>query len=283
MKQPLKQWLIDVPVLLGGAGLVAFGLVMFTIPNDIAPGGVSGFATALCHATGALSVGSWSLLLNVPLAAVAWWKLGLRPLLRTLLATVLLSVLTDVFTLFVPPYTNNPLLAACFGGASMGLGLGLLFIRGISTGGTDLLSMLVNRWLPNLPLSKLLLCIDALVVVFAVIVFGNLEVALYSFVTIFITTKAIDGVMQGVDYAKVIHVVTERGDELLKTLADEMGRGVTALPARGGYTGRDKQVLMIVTHRGEFAQTLGIIKRIDPSAFLMVTNATEVHGEGFKQ
>ena len=149
MKQPLKQWLIDVPVLLGGAGLVAFGLVMFTIPNDIAPGGVSGLATALCHATGALSVGSWSLLLNVPLAAAAWWKLGLRPLLRTLLATVLLSVLTDVFALFVPAYTNNPLLAACFGGASMGLGLGLLFIRGISTGGTDLLSMLVNGGCPT--------------------------------------------------------------------------------------------------------------------------------------
>lgn len=283
MKTALKQWLIDVPVLLAGTSLVAFGLVMFTIPNDIAPGGVSGLATALSHVTGVLTVGAWSLLLNVPLMAVAWWKLGFRPLCRTLIATVLLSLLIDLFTLFVPAYTNNPLLSACFGGASMGVGLGLLFIRGISTGGTDLLSMLLNRVFPNLSLSTLLLCIDALVVVFAVIVFGNIEVALYSFVTIFVTTKAIDGIMQGLDYAKVIHVVTEHGDALLKTLTDELGRGVTALPARGGYTGRDKQLLMIVTHRGEFAQTLGIIKRIDPSAFLIVTNATEVHGEGFKQ
>lgn len=283
MKKTLRQWLIDIPVLLFGTALIAFGLVMFTVPNDIAPGGVSGLATALTHATGVLTVGSWSLLLNVPLAALAWWKMGFRPLCKTLLATALLSVLIDVFALFVPPYTNNPLLAACFGGAAMGVGLGALFSRGISTGGTDLLSMLLHRLFPNLTLSRLLLCADALVVVFAVIVFGNVEVALYSFVTIFLTTKAIDGVMQGMDYAKVIHVVTERGGELLKTLTDEMGRGVTAMAARGGYTGRDKQVLMIVTHRREFAQTLGIIKRIDPDAFLTVTNATEVHGEGFKQ
>lgn len=283
MKETLRQWLIDIPVLLFGTALVAFGLVMFTVPNDIAPGGVSGLATALTHATGVLTVGSWSLLLNVPLAALAWWKLGFRPLCKTLLATALLSVLIDVFALFVPPYTNNPLLAAFFGGAAMGVGLGALFSRGISTGGTDLLSMLLHRLFPNLTLSRLLLCADALVVVFAVIVFGNVEVALYSFVTIFLTTKAIDGVMQGMDYAKVIHVVTERGEELLKTLTEEMGRGVTAMTARGGYTGRDKQVLMIVTHRREFAQTLGIIKRIDPDAFLTVTNATEVHGEGFKQ
>lgn len=283
MKKNLRQWLVDAPVLVTGTALVAFGLVMFTVPNDIAPGGVSGLATALAHLTGGLSVGMWTLLLNVPLIALAWWKLGFRPLCKTLLSTVLLSALMELFAPIVPAYTNNPLMAACFGGAVMGVGMGLLFSRGISTGGTDLASMLLNRAFPDLPLSRLLLCVDALVVVFAVVVFGNIEVALYSFVTIFLTTKAIDGVTQGMDYAKVIHVVTERGDELLKTLADEMGRGITALPARGGFTGRDKQVLMIVTHRGEFAQTLGIIKRIDPDAFLTVTNATEVHGEGFKQ
>ena len=230
-----------------------------------------------------MTVGAWSLLLNVPLAAFAWWKLGFRPLCKTLAATLLLSVFIDLLTLVVPPYTNNPLLAAGFGGAVMGVGMGVLFVRGISTGGTDLLTLLLNRAFPNLSLSTLLLCIDTLVVVFAVIVFGNIEIALYSFVTIFVTSKAIDGIMQGVDHTKVLYVITERSEALLEKLAMEMGLGVTALPARGGYTGRDKQMLMVVTHRSDFAKTLGLIKSIDPAAFLIVMNATEVHGEGFKE
>lgn len=283
MKAELKRWLVDVPVILLGTALVALGLAMFTIPNDIAPGGVSGLATALSHLTSVLTVGTWSLLLNVPLLVIAWWKLGFRPLAKTLMATVLLSAFIDLFAIFVPPYTNNPLLAACFGGALLGAGTGVLFIRGISTGGTDLLSLLLNRLLPNLSLGTLLMCIDAVVVLFAVIVFGNIEIALYSFVTIFIATKAIDGIMQGVDYAKVIHVVTEHGEELSRKLTEELERGVTTMPARGGYTGRDKQLLLVVTRRSDFAQTLGIIKTVDPSAFLIVTNATEVHGEGFKE
>ena len=267
MKKRTKQWLLDAAAIGAGTALVALGLAMFTIPNDIAPGGVSGLATALTHVTGGfMTVGAWSLLLNVPLAAVAWWKLGFRPLCKTLAATVLLSVFIDLLSLVVPPYTNNPLLAAGFGGALMGVGMGVLFARGISTGGTDLLTLLLNRVFPNLSLSTLLLCIDTLVVVFAVIVFGN-----------------IDGIMQGVDHTKVLYVVTEQSEALLGKLAMEMGLGVTALPARGGYTGRDKQMLMVVTHRSDFAKTLGLIKSIDPAAFLIVMNATEVHGEGFKE
>ena len=284
MRLRTKQWLLDAAAIGVGTALVALGLAMFTIPNDIAPGGVSGLATALTHVTGGrMTVGAWSLLLNVPLAAFAWWKLGFRPLCKTLAATLLLSVFIDLLMLVVPPYTNNPLLAAGFGGAVMGVGMGVLFVRGISTGGTDLLTLLHNRVFPNLSLSTLLLCIDTLVVVFAVIVFGNIEIALYSFVTIFVTSKAIDGIMQGVDHTKVLYVITERSEALLEKLAMEMGLGVTALPARGGYTGRDKQMLMVVTHRSDFAKTLGLIKSIDPAAFLIVMNATEVHGEGFKE
>ena len=132
MKKRTKQWLLDVSAIGAGTALVALGLAMFTIPNDIAPGGVSGLATALTHVTGGfMTVGAWSLLLNVPLAAVAWWKLGFRPLCKTLAATVLLSVFIDLLSLVVPPYTNNPLLAAGCGVALMGVGMGVLFARGM--------------------------------------------------------------------------------------------------------------------------------------------------------
>ena len=281
MKQSARAWLIDILAILSGSALVAAGLVLFTIPNNIAPGGVSGLATALAHIT-PLTVGVWTLGLNVPLIALAWWKLGFRPLLKTIVTTLLLSVFIDVFGLLLPVYTNNVLLAAVLGGVLFGVGMGIIFVRGASTGGTDLISLLLNRAFPNLSVGSLLLIVDAVVVIFAVVVFRNIEVALYSIVTIFVTSRTVDAIMQGVDHAKVIYIVTERGEDILALLADDLGRGVTVLQGRGGYTKRDKHVLMLVTHRNSFAQTLKAVKTVDNKAFIFVTDATEVHGEGFK-
>ena len=150
----IKAAALDAVILILGSALVAAGLSMFTAPNDIAPGGVSGLATALAYLVGdRIIIGLWTFLLNVPLVIVAWRKLGFRPLARTAVATVLLSLFIDLFTAVLPHYTNNILLAACFGGALCGAGMGLLFVRGASTGGTDLLSLLLNRAFPNLSVS----------------------------------------------------------------------------------------------------------------------------------
>jgi len=273
----------DAGAVLIGTAAVAAGLAVFTIPNDIAPGGVSGLATALAELFGhRIGIGTLTLLLNVPLFLLAWRVLGLRPLLATLAATVTLSVFIDLFCAILPTYTNNVLLAAGLGGVLCGAGMGLLFVRGASTGGTDLLSLLLHRSFPNLSVSTLLMCADAAVVLLAVIVFRNVEVALYSIVTIYVTSKVIDGIMQGVDFAKVIYVVTEQGEAINARLTTETECGVTVLDARGGYTGRDKQLLMVITRRNEFAETLGLIKSIDKAAFIFISSATEVHGEGFK-
>lgn len=274
--------LLDALTIAVSCFLVAAGLDMFTIPNQIAPGGVSGLATAIAGLV-PLKVGVLALIFNLPLLLAAWKILGLRPLLKTLAATVLLSVMIDFFAPLLPAYTNNELLAAGLGGVLLGAGTGFLFLRGISTGGTDLLSILMLRPFPNLPIGYLLLCIDASVVVVAVCIFQNLEVALYSGVTIFISSKVIDGIMSGMNYAKVIYIVTERGEELTAALKTDTQRGVTALPAQGGYTGGKKTVLMTVTRRNALAQTIQTIKRTDPAAFLFVVNAAEVHGEGFKR
>ncbi|MEA5048443.1 MAG: YitT family protein [Eubacteriales bacterium] len=281
MKQNARTWALDILSFVLGSAMVAAGLVLFTIPNDIAPGGVSGLATALAYLS-PVSVGVWTLLLNIPLVALAWWKLGFRPLIKTIIATLLLSGFIELFLRILPPYSNNVLLASVLGGVLCGAGMGIIFVRGATTGGTDLISLLLNRVFPNASVGSLLLIVDATVVVFAVLVFRNIEVALYSIVTIFATTRTIDAIMQGVDHAKVIYIVTERGDDILALLADELGRGVTVLQGRGGYTRRDKNVLMLVTHRNSFAQTLKSVKTIDKKAFIFVTDATEVHGEGFK-
>lgn len=281
MKQTASQWLIDIAVVVAGTLLVASGLVMFTIPNNIAPGGVSGLATALAHIS-PLRVGLWTFLLNVPLVILALWKLGFKPLIKTLIGTVLLSFFIDLLTPILPAYVNNPLLAAVLGGVIMGVGMGIIFLRGATTGGTDLISMMLNRVLPNVSMGSLLLCVDSCVIIFAMIVFRDIEVALYSIVTLFVTTKMIDSIMQGVDYAKVVYVVTENGGALNQILAQELGRGVTIIDGRGGYSNRGKQVLMVVTRRNVLTQTLRAIKQHDKNAFIFVTNAVEVHGEGFK-
>ncbi len=278
-----KKLLKDILYIVVGTAAVAAGLVVFTIPNDIAPGGVSGLATALSFLLcGRISVGVLTLLINVPLFFFTARRFGYGPLLSSLAATLLLSLFIALFDYVLPPYTGNVLLAAVLGGVVMGFGMALLFMRGASTGGTDLLSLLLNDLLPNFSVSKLLLGVDALVVLVAVLIFRDVEVALYSIVTIYVTTKVIDGIMQGADSERVIYAITERGDEVNRRLTVELERGVTLLDARGGYTGKEKKLFMVITHRNQFAQTLAAIKQTDPEAFIFVSNASEVHGEGFK-
>ncbi len=265
-----------------GSMIVALAVAVFTVPNDIAPGGVSGMATALASIV-PIRVGVWMLLLNVPLLLAAWRLQGAHSLAMTLLATVLLSFFIDLFADLLPGYTNNPLLAAVSGGVLTGLGIGILFLRGISTGGTDLAALLLKRVFPNVPSGILLLAVDSAVVAFAVCVFRDIEVALYSAITIWVSSKVIDALAQGVDYAKVIYTVTEHGAEICRVLNQHTDRGTTLIPAQGGYTGSEKQMVVTVTRRRVLAQTLRLIRETDPRAFTFVMNSTEVHGEGFKR
>ncbi len=277
-----RRLLADSIAIIIGSALTALGLSVFTVPNNIAPGGVSGIATALSTLIG-VPVGTLSLVLNIPLMAVALKRLGLKPLAKTIVATVLLSVFIDLFAVWLPGYTNNELLAALMGGGFMGVGLGLLLTRGISTGGTDLIGLMLFKLRPGFSMGQLLMAIDTLVVIFAVVVFREIEVALYSVVALFVTSKTIDAIQEGVDHAKVIYIITDQEEALLNRIAHEMGRGVTVLPARGGFSGKDKTVLMTIARRNEVALTLQAVRMIDPRAFTIISDATEVHGEGFKE
>lgn len=275
-----RTLIYDLLLILVGCLLTALALDIFTIPNNIAPGGVSGLATALAEIS-PISIGLWMLLMNIPLLLLAWRMIGLRPLLLTLVSTLALSLFTDLFA-FLPGYTSDMLLASVFGGALSGLGIGLLFLRGISTGGTDLLALLLKKPFPNIPNGTLLLFADAAVVLIAAAVFRDVHVAIYSAITIFCSSKVIDALAEGVDHAKVIYTVTGKGSEVCAVLNANTPRGTTLIQASGGYTGENKQVVITVTRRNALAQTLRLIKQTDPYAFTFVTAATEVHGEGFK-
>ena len=232
-QQKKRDVLLDVLTVLFACPLISAAIAVFNVPNDIAPGGVAGLSTALAEVFPPISVGVWMVMLNTPLLLAAWRRFKRRALVMTLAATGSVAVLVDIFGMLLPAYSNNPLLAAIAGGTFTGLGAGLLLQRGISTGGTDLLALLLRRIFPNLRTGMLMLCIDISVVTFAVIVFKDIEVALYSAIAIFIVSKIVDAIAQGVDYAKVIYTVTEHGDEVSRAVTERADRGTTIVKAQG--------------------------------------------------
>ena len=276
-----KELLLDILFVIVGSALVGAALSVFTVPNDIAPGGVSGLATALAYIT-PIRVSIWTLALNIPLLIGAWRLLGRRSLIFTLISTGLLSLFIDLSATYLPAYTNDALIASVFGGAISGLGVGILFLRGISTGGTDLLALLLHKPFPNVANGTLLLVVDATVVGIAVCIFHDIDVALYSTIAIVVSSKVVDALAQGVDYAKVIYTITSEGDKVTEAINTYTNRGATIIPALGGYTKDNKQIVITVTRRHVLSQTLRLIKQTDPAAFTFVTDSTEVHGEGFK-
>ena len=276
-----RQVIYDLVCCVIGSALVGIALSVFTVPNNIAPGGVSGLATALAHVLG-MHVSVLTLVLNVPIMLAAWRSMGKRTFFYTLICTGLLSLFIELAECCLPQYTGNVLIAAVYGGVLCGLGMGLLFLRDITTGGTDLLALLLKKLFPNVPSGTMLMFVDVAVVLVAVVIFRDMEVAMTSAITIFVTSKVIDAMAQGVDYAKVIYVITDRGVELSAALNQNTERGNTLIKASGGFTGTDKQLLITVTRRNVLSQTLHLIKQVDPAAFTFVTNSTEVHGEGFR-
>ena len=221
-------------------------------------------------------------MMNIPLMIAAWRKLGPRAIFYTLVATLLLSFFIEIGERFLPKYSSDTLVASLMGGVVSGLGMGMLFIRGISTGGTDLLALILKKLLPNLPTGTLLMFVDATVVVIATLIFRDFDVAIYSAITIYVCSKVIDTLTQGVDYAKVIYTVSSHGEEIARALNENTDRGSTLIPAFGGYTGESKQIVMTVTRRSVVAQTLRLIRQTDPKSFSFVMDSTEVHGEGFR-
>ncbi len=288
-KKSLIDFMWDAVSIIFGCMIMAFGMVMFTIPNNIAPGGLSGLATALSYLISetvgvSLGVGVLTFAMQVPIILIAMKMFGLKALITTAITAVAYSGSIELVSLIPNLYTHtdNLLLAAVMGGAAIGLGVAILFMRGLATGGTDTISMVLRVKFPRIRAGSLMMAVDAVVVLIAVIIFGDIEVALYSGISIFVSGKVIDAVMQGFDYARVFFIITDRAEAILHALAEEMGRGVTEIRVRGGYTHEDKKMLMTVARKGDVSLTLKLIKRVDPGAFLIMFNATEVIGKGFK-
>lgn len=280
-KIPFKVIFVDLLFMTVGAALYAVSVNMFTSPNQIAPGGVTGLAIIIEHLTAA-PIGVMMFLLNVPLLIIGFIKLGKQMVLRTLAATVLVSAFVDGLAPFLPAYTEDKLLASIFGGLLAGGGLVLVFLRGATTGGTDILARLLQLKWPYLSFGRMILGVDMLVVLLSGLVFRSLDSVLYAAILIFISSKVIDTVLYGTGNGKLMMVITNKGDEIAQVVTKSMQRGVTVLPGKGGYTGGEKAVLMCAVRRNELYRLRTLVRQYDPQAFMMITEVGEILGEGFQ-
>ncbi len=281
----MKNWkkeIIDVLILTFGAAIAAISFDLFLFPLHITPGGVSSIAAILSDKTG-LSTGLYILLLNIPLF-LASFKMNKRFFIKSLLGMFLNAAFVDIFAKINPAVLGigeDYILAAVFGGAGIGIGYGLVIYSGGSTGGTDIAGWLVKRKIPSLPIGGAILITDLLIISAQSIIFGNIKLSLYAVIALYVDTKIIDYMVEGINFAKVAYIISEKGEEISMQIMQKTGRGVTGLKAVGMYTKNSKNLLMCTMRRAEVAEIKRIVKDLDPKAFFILSDAREVIGEGF--
>ena len=265
-----------------GSVLYALSVNIFTAPNQIAPGGVTGVATLLNYLFH-LPIGTTILLINLPLFIAAWRCIGREFTIRTVIVTVISSAVIDGSAPFLRGFRGDMILTAVFGGVLAGAGLGLIYMRGATTGGSEIVARLLERKLHHIPIGRLILLVDALVVAASALVYRNLESALYAMVMIFVSTSLMDALIYGSQTGKMMLIMTKKEREIADDILRLMGRGVTMLDATGAYTGGPRQVLLCAIRPSEVYQLRRLVEERDPAAFLIVVSTDEVLGEGFKQ
>lgn len=283
-KPKIASILLDAVFIIIGSALFAVSVNMFTAPNNIAPGGLTGLGTIINYLTG-LPIGTVILLGNIPVFIWAYFETGFRFLTKTIATTLVSSIFIDVSALWLPAYYGDTLLVTVFGGLLSGAGLSLIFLRGGTTGGTDLAANLLNRHFPHISIGKFILAIDLIVILLSALVYKNLESPLYGVIIIFITSKVVDAILYGANTGtgKTMFVMSQKSEEIAQAVMENLERGATLLTSMGAYTKRQGYTLLLAVRRQEVHKTYEIIYQIDPHAFIVVGDAGNITGEGFLQ
>lgn len=263
-----------------GSFLAALGFALFLIPNQIAPGGLSGLATIIYYLWG-IPVGFFTLLLNVPLFILSLRELGSKFIIRTVYGTVLFSFFTDFLFSLIEPMTADSFLATLYGGVILGVGLGIVFRAGASTGGSDLAVLLFNKYF-KITTGQAFLLVDTIVIVLAAFVF-DLELALYAFLALFISSRLIDVVQESPYLTKAALIISSKPQIIEQKILEELKRGATSFKGKGVYTGAEREVILCVVSRLEVSRLKELVYKIDSSAFIVFIDTREVLGEGFKE
>ena len=280
MKRSVRDELFNILLIAAGLILATLGYRLYLIPNNVAPGGFTGIGQIVNHLVPAVGVGLVNLLLNVPLFLVSLRSMGLGFGLRSLISSVALSLMLDYLP--VPAMTDDVLLSAVFGGVLCGAGFGLVLRGHATTGGSDMLASIVHRYVPAPKVSVCLFATDATVVIASGFVF-DASAAMYALISVFVMNVVIDQVLEGPGLARSHFIITTHGDEIAARIMQELDRGVTALDAKGMYSGEGRTMLLCVVSRMEAVRLRTIVFSVDPRAFVIAHNVHEALGEGFKE
>lgn len=264
-----------------GAMVMAIGVAMFLLPNQLSSGGISGVATIFYYLIN-IPMGATIIILNIPLFILAAYKLGKAFFINSIIGTITLSVFIDILDKF-NPLTEDRLLACIYGGILVGLGTAIVLKANSSTGGTDLISQILKRYNRNIRMGTVIVITDIVIVTLNVILFKEVEIGLYSAIAIYLCGKMIDIIFEGVYFTKLLFVVSNKSEEIAEEIENKIGRGVTGLYGEGMYTKQNRLVLMCAAARGDIVRVKELAHKIDPNCFIIITNSREVLGEGFKK
>lgn len=264
-----------------GSFIYSVAVSVFISPNEISPGGLTGISTALNYLFN-LPTGITLMILNIPILILGFWKFGGGFIVKTAIATGLVSLNLTITDYLIPSFNIDKILASVFGGILMGLGLSIVIRHGATTGGIDIIAKLINMKFRHLTVGRLILIIDAFIICFAAVIYGNIQSVLYSVVSMYASSRVLDIGLYGADKGRLIYIITEKADTICSDINSIAHRGVTILSARGGYTGKERNLLMCTVRIHEVAGIYDIVDKYDPNAFIVVSEAGEIIGEGFK-
>ena len=265
-----------------GSGVFALGFALFLQPNDISPGGISGLSLVAVELLGFGSVGTLTILINLPLFILGGLKIGKRFFFGSLLGMLLSSVLIDLLSA-IPMPDMEPLIAALYGGVICGFGLGEVFASGTSTGGSDILARLLKYRYRNVPIGRITMTMDAVVVVLTGLVFRDVSKALYTGVTVFLCGKVLDAVVYSFDYSNVALIISSEYEAIAKAIGEQLDRGATFLHGEGSYSNRQTKVVLTAVKKQQIADLKELVIRCDPAAFIILQEAHQVLGDGFSR
>lgn len=280
MSKKLRTAALDTAAIVVGSAVFALGFDLFLEPNQITAGGVSGVSLVIVELSGMGSVGLYTALINIPMFLAGYRRLGKKFFFGSLLGMLVSSLLLDVMALLPVPETE-PLVGALFGGLLVGGGLGLVFIRGASTGGTDILARLLRTKFRDMSMGRLMMVIDLVISVLTGIVFRDINKTLYSAVALYVSSIALDSVVYGFDYSRVAMIVSDEHQAIADAITKQLDRGVTFLYGEGAYTGQQKRVILCAVKKQQLAELKELVTDIDPEAFIILQEAHQVLGDGF--
>lgn len=272
----------DILFYTAGSCLYAVGMNCFAVPNRLVIGGFSGIGTMLNYLTG-FPIGAFIFIANIPLFYLGYRFIGKDFIVRTFAVTLFVSALIDISEPLLPVFRGDTILVTLAGGVSLGTGLALVFLRGATTGGVDIIAKLISRRYRHIPMGRVMVIFDAVIILFSALIYRNFESVLYSIVLIFISGKMVDFLNYGSVSGKLMFVITDKWDDIYNRISSATGRGCTVIPVQGAYTMKERKMMFIAVRNNEISKVYRIISAVDKNAFITLAEAKEILGEGFRR